>query len=133
MAKGTNKSTYGEDVLAAYLTANGIAFEREPKLPGVAQLIDFVIDHPTHGKILLEVKDIVNSMPPLGFRTFDPYKPIREHIEKGTRKFKSTANMSPTIIRRWPLLVNAAGHSMSINHSEDVPNWKQYFGPNVAL
>ena len=51
MAKGSNKSTYGEDVLAAYLTANGVAFEREPKLPGVAQLIDFVIDHPTHGKI----------------------------------------------------------------------------------
>lgn len=92
MAKGTNKSTYGEEVLAAYLTANGIAFEREPKLPGVAQLIDFVINHPTHGKILLEVKDIVNSMAPLGFSTFNPYKPIREHIEEGTRKFKSTAN-----------------------------------------
>ncbi|WP_348266189.1 hypothetical protein [Edaphobacter sp. DSM 109919] len=92
MAKGKNKSTYGEDVLAAYLTANGVAFEREPQLPGVAQLIDFVIHHPTHGKILLEVKDIVNSMPPLGFSTFDPYKPIREHIEEGTRKFKSTAN-----------------------------------------
>jgi hypothetical protein len=51
-----------------------------------------VIDHPTHGKILLEVKDIVNSMPPMGFSTFDPYKPIREHIEEGTRKFKSTTD-----------------------------------------
>lgn len=92
MAKGSNKSTYGEDLLAAYLTAHGITFEREPKLPGVAQLVDFVIDHPTHGKILLEVKDIVNPMPPMGFSTFDPYKPIREHIEEGTRKFKSTAD-----------------------------------------
>lgn len=92
MAKGANKSTYGEDLLAAYLTAHGIEFEREPKLPGVSQLIDFVIDHPTHGKILLEVKDIVNPMPPMGFSTFDPYKPIREHIEEGQRKFKSTAD-----------------------------------------
>jgi hypothetical protein len=89
MAKGKNKSTYGEDLLAAYLTANGIAFEREPNLPGVSQLIDFVIEHPTHGKILLEVKDIVNPAPQ-GFGLFDPYKPIREHIEEGTRKFKST-------------------------------------------
>lgn len=91
-AKGTNKSTYGEDLLAAYLTEHGIAFEREQKLPGVAQLIDFVIDHPTHGKILLEVKDIVNPVPPRGLSTFDPYKPIREHIEEGTRKFKSTSD-----------------------------------------
>ena len=90
-AKGTNKSTYGEDLLAAYLTAHGIAFVREPKLLGVAQLIDFVIEHPTHGKILLEVKDIVNPMSTRGFNVFDPYKPIREHIEEGTRKFKSTA------------------------------------------
>jgi hypothetical protein len=67
-----NKSTYCEDLLAAYLTAQGGVFEREPKLPGTSQLIDFVIDHPTHGKILLEVKDIVNPMPALGFSTFDP-------------------------------------------------------------
>ena len=87
-----NKSTYGEDLLAAYLTAHGVAFEREPKLPGVSQLIDFVVDHPTHGKILLEVKDIVNPMPASGLGTFDPYKPIREHIEEGTLKFRSTAD-----------------------------------------
>ncbi len=91
MAKGMNISTYGENLLAEYLTTQGFNFEREPKLPGVSQLIDFVIDHPTHGKILLEVKDIVNP-PPIGFSTLDPYKPIREHIEEGTRKFKSTAN-----------------------------------------
>jgi hypothetical protein len=85
-----NKSTYGERLVEAYLKSQGIASEREPKLPGVNQLIDFVIEHPTQGKILLEVKDIVNQMPPLGFSTFDPYKPIREHIEEGQRKFKST-------------------------------------------
>ena len=76
----------------AYLVSQGIAFEREPKLPGVSQLIDFVIDHLTHGKVLLEVKDIVNPMPVQGFSMFDSYKPIREHIEEGTRKFKSTAD-----------------------------------------
>lgn len=89
--EGMNKPTYGESLFEAYLISHGIAFEREPKLPGVSQLIDFVIDHPTHGKILLEVKDIVNPMPFRGFGAFDPYKPIREHIEQGTRKFKSTA------------------------------------------
>jgi hypothetical protein len=87
-----NKSTYGERLCEAYLKSQGIAFEREPKLPGVNQLIDFVIDHPTHGKILLEVKDIVNPMPLLGPSTFDTYKPIREHIEEGQRKFKSTSD-----------------------------------------
>lgn len=87
-----NKSTYGESLFEAYLVSQGIAFEREPKLPGVSQLIDFVIDHPTHGKVLLEVKDIVNPMPVRGFSTFNPYKSIREHIEEGTRKFKSTAD-----------------------------------------
>jgi hypothetical protein len=87
-----NKSTYGEDLFAAYLEKHGVVFEREPELPGVSHVIDFVIDHPTHGKILLEVKDIVNPMPPLGFSTFNPYKPIREHIEEGTRKFRSTAD-----------------------------------------
>ena len=34
---------------------------------------------------------------------------------------------SPKTIRRWPLSVNAAGHSMSINHVEDVPNWNRFF------
>lgn len=86
-----NKSTYGERLFEAYLVSHGIAFEREPTLPGVSQLIDFVIAHPTHGRVLLEVKDVVNPMPVQGFSMFDPYKPIREHIEEGTRKFKSTA------------------------------------------
>ncbi len=89
-ALSMNKSTYGESLFEAYLLSQGIAFKREPKLPGISQLIDFVIDHPTHGKILLEVKDIVNRMPTRGPSVFDPYKPIREHIEEGTRKFRAT-------------------------------------------
>jgi hypothetical protein len=87
-----NRTTYGEQLLENYLVSQGTAFEREPTLPRVSQLIDFVIDHQTHGKVLLEVKDIVNPMPPLGPSAFNPYKPIREHIEEGTRKFKSTAD-----------------------------------------
>jgi hypothetical protein len=87
-----NKSTYGEQLLEEYLVSHGIPFEREPKLPRVSQLIDFVVDHPTGGKILLEVKDVVNPLPPRGFSTFNSYKPIREHIEEGQRKFKSTAD-----------------------------------------
>lgn len=97
-----NKSTYGEQLLEAYFVSRGIAFDREPPLPGVSQLIDFVIDHPTHGKVLLEVKDIVNPMPPQGFSTFNPYKPIREHIEEGTRKFKSTADYVCALVLAAP-------------------------------
>ena len=89
-------------MLEAYLVAHGVAFEREPPLPGVSQLIDFVVDHPTHGKVLLEVKDIVNPMPSLGFSTFNPYKPIREHIEDGTKKFKSTADYVCALVLAAP-------------------------------
>ncbi len=51
-----NKSTYGEHLLATYFATHGMMFEREPKLPGVSQLIDFVIEHPTHGKICSKSK-----------------------------------------------------------------------------
>jgi hypothetical protein len=97
-----NQSTYGERLFESYIVAQHIAFEREPKLPGVSQLIDFVVDHPTHGKILLEVKDIVNPLPPQGFSTFNPYTPIREHIEEGQRKFKSTASYLCALVLAAP-------------------------------
>lgn len=87
-----NRSTYGETLFERYLVSQQVRFEREPPLPGVSQLIDFVVDHPTHGKILLEVKDIENPLPVLGFSVFNPYAPIRTHIEAGKRKFKSTSN-----------------------------------------
>ena len=58
-----NRSTYGETLFEQYLTSQNIAFEREPKLPGMSQLIDFVIDHPTSGKVLLEIKDIEKRSP----------------------------------------------------------------------
>lgn len=97
-----NKSTYGETLLCNYLNSHGIRFEREPELPGVAQRVDFVVDHPERGKILLEVKDIVNPGPPLGFSTFNPYKPIREHIEEGQRKFKSTKDYLCALVLAAP-------------------------------
>jgi hypothetical protein len=97
-----NKSTYGEQLFEKYLTSQGIPFEREPKLPGVSQLIDFVVNHPPAGKILFEVKDIVNPPPPHGFSTFNSYKPIREHIEEGQRKFKSTADYLCVLVLAAP-------------------------------
>ncbi len=105
-----NKSTYGEQLFEDYLVSQGIAFEREPKLPGVSQLIDFVVDHPTHGKILLEVKDIINPPPPRGFCTFNSYTPIREHIEEGQRKFKSTADYLCVLV-----LAAAPGSFVNLN------------------
>jgi hypothetical protein len=86
-----NKSTYGETLFEEYLLSQKIQFEREPVLPGISQLIDFVVEHPAHGKILLEVKDIENALPPRGFSQFDSYGPIRSHIEDGREKFRSTS------------------------------------------
>lgn len=87
-----NKSTYGEDLFERYLLEQGLSFEREPVLPGISQRIDFVLEHPTAGKVLLEVKDIENSVPSGGIGVIDAYRPIREHIEEGTRKFRGTAD-----------------------------------------
>jgi hypothetical protein len=97
-----NRSTYGEDLFEQYLLSQAIAFEREPKLPGMSQLIDFVVDHPTHGKILLEVKDIENAMPPRGISQFDSYGPIRSHIEDGREKFKSASDYVCALVLTAP-------------------------------
>jgi hypothetical protein len=79
-----------------------VKFEREPNLPGISQLIDFVVDHATHGKILLEVKDIENAMPPRGISVFNSYKPIRSHIDEGREKFKSTADYTCALVLAAP-------------------------------
>jgi len=84
-----NKSTYGERLFEEYLISQNIAFEREPRLPGMSQLIDFVISHATSGKVLLEVKDIENAPAPRGFSQINSYDPIRSHIEDGRKKFQS--------------------------------------------
>jgi hypothetical protein len=84
--------TYGEILFESYLKAHDIEFEREPELPGIPERIDFVIDHPTWGKILLDVKDIENPPPGLGFGAFDPYRPIRMHIDAGRKKFRNCAD-----------------------------------------
>jgi hypothetical protein len=95
------KPTYGELLFEQYLTAQDVKFEREPELPGIRQRIDFVTDHPTHGKILLEVKDIENAMPN-GGGAFDPYRAIREHIEEGTRKFRATSRYVNALVLAAP-------------------------------
>lgn len=87
-----NKSTYGEALFEEYLISQNILYEREPKLPGMSQLIDFVVAHPTSGKVLLEVKDIENAPAPRGFSQINSYTPIRSHIEDGRKKFRSAPN-----------------------------------------
>lgn len=84
-----NAETYGEKLFKSYLQSQNVMFEQEPSLPGITQLVDFVVDHPTHGKILLEVKDIVRPFN-LGFGAFDPYAPIRQEIDSAKDKFKAT-------------------------------------------
>jgi hypothetical protein len=58
----------------------------------MSQLIDFVVDHPTSGKVLLEVKDIENAPAPREFSQINSYGPIRSHIEDGRKKFKSATD-----------------------------------------
>lgn len=86
-----NQKTPGELALEEYLNERGIPFQHEPPLSFTNNLVDYVLDHPMCGKIYLEVKDI-NCPPPLGsFSQFDPYLPIRRHIEEGQRKFRDFA------------------------------------------
>lgn len=70
-----------------YLVSQGLAFDYEPLLPGNPNRIDYVVQHPEHGPIYLEVKQIEVEMPK-GFSQFDPYKPVRNHIRDGVKQFK---------------------------------------------
>jgi hypothetical protein len=85
-------ATYGEQLFDEYLNVHGVKYEREPDLPGIPERIDVIIDHPTCGKILLDVKDIENEPPGLGYGAFDLYRPIRTHIDAGRKKFRNCAD-----------------------------------------
>jgi hypothetical protein len=94
--------TYGELLFERYLESQGITFEREPALPGIAQRVDFVVDHPKCGKILLEVKDIETGPAVLGLEFVDGYRPIRTHIQAGSRKFRNTADYLCALVLAAP-------------------------------
>lgn len=82
-----NAKTDGERLFEKHLNAHRLKFEHEPPLVGTSRLIDYVVEHPTHGQIFFEVKDI-HHRPPAGSRSaFDPHKEIRKHIVKGAEKF----------------------------------------------
>jgi hypothetical protein len=86
-----NQKTLGELAFEEYLNTQHIVFEHEPPLSFTNKLIDYVVTHATHEKIYLEVKDIYCPPPAGSISQFDPYRPIREHIEEGQRKFKDFA------------------------------------------
>lgn len=50
------EDTPGELAFEEYLNAQGMAFEYEPPLSFTTKLVDYVVDHPIHGKIYVEVK-----------------------------------------------------------------------------
>jgi hypothetical protein len=83
-----NEKTYGELLFEKYLNSQGIRFLYEPPLPNTNKLIDYVVEHPANGQILFEVKDIHNPLPQGSFFQFDPYPPIRSHIDAGSKKFR---------------------------------------------
>ena len=82
-----NRTTYGQRLFETYLNLNKIAFEGEPTLLGTDKLIDFVLKDTTQERILIEMKDIELAFP-RGGGVFDPYSPIRKHIQEGARKFR---------------------------------------------
>jgi len=84
-----NAKTYGEKLFEEYLVAEGVSFECEPPISGVSQLFDFVVDHPTAGKVLIDVKDINNSPVVRGFSQGNSYQTIRARIDDGRKKFKA--------------------------------------------
>lgn len=103
------EKTPGELAFEEYLKERRVAFEYEPPLSFTTKLVDYVVDHPTHGKIYFEVKDI-NCPPPLGsFGQFDPYLPIRNHIEAGKAKFKDFSDQLCALV-----LFNAPGSFANI-------------------
>jgi hypothetical protein len=84
-----SEKTHGELLFESYLNLHNMAFEYEPDLrPITNKRVDYVLDHPTQGKIYLEVKDIHQPFPVLGPSVFDRYAPIHTHIEAGAKKFK---------------------------------------------
>jgi hypothetical protein len=86
-----NKWTEGETLFAQYLTEQGIPFGYEQFEAGKCKPVDFTVQHPDCGTVLLEVKHIENQMP-VGVRHIDFYKPIRAHIDAGKDKFREYKN-----------------------------------------
>jgi len=80
--------TYGELLFENYLNEHAIAFQHEPKLPSTSRLIDYVVDHPIHGRIFLEVKDIEKPNMPRSLAAFAPYDPVRRKIKEAKKKFR---------------------------------------------
>ncbi|MFI5181564.1 MAG: helix-turn-helix domain-containing protein [Thermoanaerobaculia bacterium] len=90
-------STLGEKYFAYYLNQNGIPFEFEKEWRGKKRRPDFSI--PYEGRYyLFEVKDLHAPLPPLGFSTFDPIKPITDHINEAQKKFKEFPDESCSIV-----------------------------------
>ena len=85
------QKTLGELAFEEYLSGHGIAFEYEPPLTFTNKVIDYVVDHATHGQIYFEVEDIERSpFEGMGsFFTFDPSEPLLAQIGDGQKKFKS--------------------------------------------
>ena len=92
--------TYGELLFERYLLSQGISFQHEPELPGIRQRIDYFVEHPEAGKVLLEVKDIENYVK--GFGAVDMYGPIRSHIDYGRDKFRNTADYVCALVLAAP-------------------------------
>jgi hypothetical protein len=95
--------TYGEDLFEQYLQSHSIRYVREPEFPGIPERVDFVVEHPACGKILLEVKDIESKPPAVGgLGFFDLYRPIRTHIDAGRKKFRNTADYTCALVLSAP-------------------------------
>lgn len=78
---------YGEKLFGKYLAAHNLIIDHEPEISGTAKRVDYVISSPAGYLVNAEVKTIWDP-PPRRSGAFDPYRPIRTHIDIGREKFK---------------------------------------------
>jgi hypothetical protein len=83
-----NPNTESENLFEEYLTAHGFGkWDHEVPVEGKKKTPDYLLEHGGL-KYIFEVKEFDSQPPVMGLSTFDPYRPIREKVNKATRQFK---------------------------------------------
>ncbi|HLI76242.1 MAG TPA: hypothetical protein VKV02_04790 [Acidobacteriaceae bacterium] len=82
-----NEKNASDLLFEEYLTSQGLTFEYEPPIEGSTKRVDYVVNHPEHGRLYFEVKQIEVPLPK-GFSQYDPYPPVRNHLRDGAKQFK---------------------------------------------
>lgn len=95
------EKTVSERAFREYLSKRGLDPRYEERPPGIKRPVDHSLE--LGGKtIRFDVKEWEPKGPPIGAGAFDPYKPIREKIEKAREKFKQYKRRGePCVLVLW--------------------------------